>query len=496
MAALADAGVRVVRPLAARGGALLVESALDGRPAWVACFTAAPGRPARKPDDYVDPVLDSWAGLLADLHRHARAHPAGRRERPAPLARRPGVPDRAAGPGPARRPRPGAAGPAGRLAADAARGRRRLRPDPRRPAPRQPQRRGRQRHRLRLRRRLPALLPARRRGRRHLDPQGRLGAPRPVRRPRGRGPLRRPLLPPGRARSALAAPAGGVRRLPDGAVGLLGQPGRRDRRAGRGRWRAGSTARCPGGWSSCGCGRGRSGRGWRRAKACSGHRRPEERRTMGHGFAGHGGGAGAARGRSAGGAQAGRPARRPGRAGPARGSPWPSWASWARPGCCCGGRRARSARGRRLARARCLAAEAEVALAARDLAWPARALDEALRDVRRPRGSEQPPATPGCCRSGACCCWGGWTRPSGALASAPSWTPPGPGPWRAIAALLAFEIAAAPGADRAGAGGAGRRAARRPRGGHPGAARRDRAGGARAGAAGGPAGGRRRAAVR
>jgi Ser/Thr protein kinase RdoA (MazF antagonist) len=77
MATLADAGARVVRPLAARGGALVVESALDGRPAWAACFTAAPGRPARKPDDFVDPVLDSWAGLLADLHRHARAHPAG-----------------------------------------------------------------------------------------------------------------------------------------------------------------------------------------------------------------------------------------------------------------------------------------------------------------------------------------------------------------------------------------------------------------------------------
>ena len=32
-----------------------------------------------------------------------------------------------------------------------------------------------------------------------------------------------------------------------------------------------------------------------------------------------------------------------------------------------------------VARARCLTAEAEVALAARDLGWPARALDEALR---------------------------------------------------------------------------------------------------------------------
>src|SRR2546423_4981537 len=34
-----------------------------------------------------------------------------------------------------------------------------------------------------------------------------------------------------------------------------------------------------------------------------------------------------------------------------------------------------------LARARCLTAEAEVALAARDLAWPPRALAEALRPV-------------------------------------------------------------------------------------------------------------------
>jgi Ser/Thr protein kinase RdoA (MazF antagonist) len=40
----------------------------------VACFTAAPGRPARKPDDYVEPVIDSWADLVADLHRHARTH--------------------------------------------------------------------------------------------------------------------------------------------------------------------------------------------------------------------------------------------------------------------------------------------------------------------------------------------------------------------------------------------------------------------------------------
>jgi Ser/Thr protein kinase RdoA (MazF antagonist) len=82
MLALAVAGVRVVRPLASRDGALLVDSTLDGRPAWVACFAGAPGRPARKPDDYVDPVLDSWAELLGDLHRHARAHRAGGDRRP------------------------------------------------------------------------------------------------------------------------------------------------------------------------------------------------------------------------------------------------------------------------------------------------------------------------------------------------------------------------------------------------------------------------------
>ena len=38
-----------------------------------------------------------------------------------------------------------------------------------------------------------------------------------------------------------------------------------------------------------------------------------------------------------------------------------------------------------VARARCVTAEAEVALASRELGWPARALDQALGDVRGPR---------------------------------------------------------------------------------------------------------------
>jgi Ser/Thr protein kinase RdoA (MazF antagonist) len=71
MAALAAEGLRVVRPLPSANGRLVEHARLDGVPACVTCFTAAPGRPARKPDDYTAPVLDSWASLLADLHRHA-----------------------------------------------------------------------------------------------------------------------------------------------------------------------------------------------------------------------------------------------------------------------------------------------------------------------------------------------------------------------------------------------------------------------------------------
>jgi Ser/Thr protein kinase RdoA (MazF antagonist) len=72
MAALASEGLRVVRPLPSANGRLVEDARLAGAPACVTCFTAAPGRPARKPDDYTPPVLDSWASLLADLHRHAR----------------------------------------------------------------------------------------------------------------------------------------------------------------------------------------------------------------------------------------------------------------------------------------------------------------------------------------------------------------------------------------------------------------------------------------
>jgi Ser/Thr protein kinase RdoA (MazF antagonist) len=73
MEALAAAELRVVRPLRSEGGELLV-----GSGPVAACFTAAPGRAARKPDDYRAPVLISWAGLMADLHRHARLAPAQR----------------------------------------------------------------------------------------------------------------------------------------------------------------------------------------------------------------------------------------------------------------------------------------------------------------------------------------------------------------------------------------------------------------------------------
>src|SRR3979490_2874852 len=46
----------------------------------------------------------------------------------------------------------------------------------------------------------------------------------------------------------------------------------------------------------------------------------------------------------------------------------------------------------RLEPARCRAAEAEVALAARDLRWPARALDSAAPPPEAPGGGAEPPA--------------------------------------------------------------------------------------------------------
>ncbi len=77
MRALVDHGVRVVRPLQTVSGDLLVRAHWEGQPAVIAAFTAAPGRPARKPHDYATKVLVSWAELLSDLHRHAHADDGG-----------------------------------------------------------------------------------------------------------------------------------------------------------------------------------------------------------------------------------------------------------------------------------------------------------------------------------------------------------------------------------------------------------------------------------
>jgi Ser/Thr protein kinase RdoA (MazF antagonist) len=70
MAGLHQAGVRVVRPLVSRAGRLVEQSEAGS----ITCFAAAPGRHARKPDDMRAPVLQSWAALMADLHRFARDH--------------------------------------------------------------------------------------------------------------------------------------------------------------------------------------------------------------------------------------------------------------------------------------------------------------------------------------------------------------------------------------------------------------------------------------
>lgn len=84
MRELADAGLRVVRPLGSRGGRLVEPARWRGSPALTIALTAAPGRHARKPDDFTPPVLASWAELLVGLHAHARAvrphERGGRRE--------------------------------------------------------------------------------------------------------------------------------------------------------------------------------------------------------------------------------------------------------------------------------------------------------------------------------------------------------------------------------------------------------------------------------
>ena len=58
-------------------------------------------------------------------------------------------------------------------------------------------------------------------------------------------------------------------------------------------------------------------------------------------------------------------------------SRWRSSATSAAPRCCCGARRAPSDRARPVARARCIVAEAEIALVSRDLNWPIKTLDAA-----------------------------------------------------------------------------------------------------------------------
>ena len=75
MQALADRGLRVVRPIPSASGRLVERARVAGNPASLACFEAAPGSLARKPDDYRPPVLESWAALLADLHEQSRARP-------------------------------------------------------------------------------------------------------------------------------------------------------------------------------------------------------------------------------------------------------------------------------------------------------------------------------------------------------------------------------------------------------------------------------------
>jgi Ser/Thr protein kinase RdoA (MazF antagonist) len=81
--ALHEDGAAVVRPLLSRGGRLVEEIRWRGQTAFVVCTAAAPGRHAEKPRDFTPAVVEGWATLLADLHRHARGHA------PRPGARRP-----------------------------------------------------------------------------------------------------------------------------------------------------------------------------------------------------------------------------------------------------------------------------------------------------------------------------------------------------------------------------------------------------------------------
>jgi amicoumacin kinase len=76
MSTLAAAGLPVVRPIPSASGRLIEPARVAGAAVCLACFEAAPGRPARKPDDYRPPIIEGWATLLADLHEQSRAHPS------------------------------------------------------------------------------------------------------------------------------------------------------------------------------------------------------------------------------------------------------------------------------------------------------------------------------------------------------------------------------------------------------------------------------------
>jgi Ser/Thr protein kinase RdoA (MazF antagonist) len=79
MEALAQAGCRVVAPLRSQEGALVEPIQRGAAPQPVVCVSGAPGRHAKKPEDDRRPVIESWASLLADLHRHARRWPNAER---------------------------------------------------------------------------------------------------------------------------------------------------------------------------------------------------------------------------------------------------------------------------------------------------------------------------------------------------------------------------------------------------------------------------------
>jgi DNA-binding transcriptional ArsR family regulator len=91
-----------------------------------------------------------------------------------------------------------------------------------------------------------------------------------------------------------------------------------------------------------------------------------------------------------------------------------------------------------IARARCLTAEAEVALAARDLAWPSRALAEALR-IFAARGDRENAAQARLVRIRRLLLLGRVDEAGGALAALG--LEGAPAPAAAMAALVAFEIA-------------------------------------------------------